>query len=166
MKIALVGAELEENLAIRYIWSSLEKAGHEVVQIVFNHEEATERAARELAQSGAELAGFSMVFTYRARGMVQAMLTTIIQPRQEVEIVLWFGQSGVLAGADLTGMQASSEKRNRFLISLFDHFSHGNEELAGKHVILSFKADELRQPTYMTEMIALPPKSVKPDKNK
>lgn len=71
MKIALVGAELEENLAIRYIWSSLEKAGHEVVQIVFNHEEDIEQAAREMTQSGAELAGFSMVFTYRASEFTQ-----------------------------------------------------------------------------------------------
>jgi anaerobic magnesium-protoporphyrin IX monomethyl ester cyclase len=66
MRIALIGAELEENLAVRYIWSSLEKAGHEVVQVVFNREEELEQAARDLAQSGAALAGFSMVFTRRA----------------------------------------------------------------------------------------------------
>jgi anaerobic magnesium-protoporphyrin IX monomethyl ester cyclase len=71
MRIALIGAELEENLAIRYIWSSLEKAGHEVVQVVFNHEEDLEQAAHELAQSGAQIAGFSMVFTYRAREFAQ-----------------------------------------------------------------------------------------------
>ncbi len=67
MHIALVGAEMEENLAVRYIRGALEQAGHAVTQVVFNAAEETERAALELADSGAELAGFSMVFTYRAR---------------------------------------------------------------------------------------------------
>jgi hypothetical protein len=31
MRVALIGAELEENLALRYIRGSLEQAGHEVV---------------------------------------------------------------------------------------------------------------------------------------
>jgi len=67
MRMALVGAEFEENLAIRYLWGALEQAGHEVRQVVFNGRADLERAARELADSGAALAGFSMVFTYRAR---------------------------------------------------------------------------------------------------
>ena len=67
MHVALVGAEFEENLAIRYLWGALEAAGHTVAQIVFNAPQDLERAARELAGSGAELAGFSMVFTRRAR---------------------------------------------------------------------------------------------------
>jgi radical SAM superfamily enzyme YgiQ (UPF0313 family) len=67
MRIALVGAEFEENLAVRYIRGTLEAAGHEVVQIVFNEPADLERAARELAGSGAPLCGMSLVFTYRAR---------------------------------------------------------------------------------------------------
>ncbi len=67
MRIALVGAELEENLAVRYIRGALQAAGHDSVQVAFNEAAETERAAREIAGSGAELAGFSMVFTYRAR---------------------------------------------------------------------------------------------------
>jgi anaerobic magnesium-protoporphyrin IX monomethyl ester cyclase len=67
MKIALVGAEFEENLSLRYIWSALERAGHEVVPIIFNHASETGRAAKELAASKADIAGFSMVFTHRAR---------------------------------------------------------------------------------------------------
>jgi hypothetical protein len=66
MIVALVAAECEENLAIRCLWSALEAAGHTVRQIVFNDEQETERAARELAASDAALAGLSMVFTYRA----------------------------------------------------------------------------------------------------
>lgn len=67
MRVALVGAEFEENLAVRYLWAALEAAGREVIPIVFNEAGQTEAAARQLAESGAELAGFSMVFTYRAR---------------------------------------------------------------------------------------------------
>jgi len=66
MKIALVGAECEENLALRYIRAALEARGHNVTQISFNAEADTETAAECLARSGAGLAGFSMVFTYRA----------------------------------------------------------------------------------------------------
>jgi hypothetical protein len=66
MNIALVGAECEENLALRYIRTALEKRRHRVTQITFNVEADTAAAAECLARSGAGLAGFSMVFTYRA----------------------------------------------------------------------------------------------------
>jgi radical SAM superfamily enzyme YgiQ (UPF0313 family) len=66
MKIALVGAGCEENLALRYICAALEGRGHSVTQITFNADADTEAAAECLARSGAGLAGFSMVFTYRA----------------------------------------------------------------------------------------------------
>jgi len=67
MRIALVGAECEENLAMRYISGTLERDGHEVIIIPFNNKADSESAAAALAASGAQLAGFSMVFTYRAR---------------------------------------------------------------------------------------------------
>jgi len=70
MRIALVGPELEENLSLRYIRGALEKAGHEVAQVDFNHPADLEKAAQELAQSGAQIAGLSMVFTARARQFV------------------------------------------------------------------------------------------------
>src|SRR5271166_5374719 len=67
MKTALVGAECEENLALRYIQAALEARGHEVIQVEFNTPADIESAARRLADSGAALAGMSMVFTYRTR---------------------------------------------------------------------------------------------------
>ncbi|HOX08583.1 MAG TPA: radical SAM protein [Planctomycetota bacterium] len=67
MRIALIGAEVEENLAVAYIRGALESAGHLVRQVPFNAPEDAEGVARELAASGAELAGMSMVFTRRAR---------------------------------------------------------------------------------------------------
>ena len=39
MRVALVGAELEENLALRYMASALESKGHEVDIVPFNTEE-------------------------------------------------------------------------------------------------------------------------------
>lgn len=66
MNIALVGTECGENLALRYIRAVVEAWGHSVTRITFNAEADTEMAAECLARSGAGLAGFSMVFTYRA----------------------------------------------------------------------------------------------------
>lgn len=71
MHVVLVGAEFEENLAVRYLWGALEAAGHRVQLIVFNRRSDLLRAARELADSGAPLAGLSMVFTARAREFVE-----------------------------------------------------------------------------------------------
>ena len=67
MRIVLVGAEFEENLAVRYLRGALERAGHEAIQVVFNEAGDTERVAQLVANSDAALAGFSMVFTSRAR---------------------------------------------------------------------------------------------------
>jgi len=67
MHVVLVGAEFEENLAIRYLRGALEHASHRVTQLVFNRADQIEEVARAIAASGAELTGFSMVFTYRAR---------------------------------------------------------------------------------------------------
>ena len=71
MHVALIGAELEENLAVRYLRGALEDAGHEVTQIVFDSPADLERAAAELAATRAPLAGMSMVFTRRALEFVE-----------------------------------------------------------------------------------------------
>jgi radical SAM superfamily enzyme YgiQ (UPF0313 family) len=67
MHIALIGAEFEENLAIRYLWGALEKAGHSVTFIKFNAEDEIETVARTLKSSNTTIAGLSMVFTLRAK---------------------------------------------------------------------------------------------------
>lgn len=71
MKVVLAGAELEESLALRSLWSALEAAGHEVRLVVFNEPAELEAAAAAIAASRAELAGLSMVFTRRAREFVE-----------------------------------------------------------------------------------------------
>jgi len=47
MRIALVGAAFEENLALRYLWGALERAGHDVVFVTFNSRDDLKEAAEQ-----------------------------------------------------------------------------------------------------------------------
>ncbi|HLN46036.1 MAG TPA: radical SAM protein [Candidatus Sulfotelmatobacter sp.] len=67
MKIALIGAELEENLGLRYIASALEANGHFVEIFPFNSEEDTSAVIRNVLKYEPSIVGLSMVFTGRAR---------------------------------------------------------------------------------------------------
>ena len=67
MKVALIGAELEENLGLRYIASSLENKGHTVAIVPYNSEQDTESAIRQSLDFGPQIAGLSMIFTSRGR---------------------------------------------------------------------------------------------------
>jgi len=67
MKVALVGAELEENLGLRYMAAVLEKCGHQVELVPFNTGHDITSAVSRIMAFQADLAGFSMVFTGRAR---------------------------------------------------------------------------------------------------
>ena len=61
----MVGAELEENLGIRYITSSLESNGHQVEIVPFNTDYDTQNIVKEIINYTPELIGLSMVFTSR-----------------------------------------------------------------------------------------------------
>lgn len=67
MKVALVGPELEENLALRYLHAALLKAGHEGLIFDFNARADTEAIARRILAYAPHVVGLSMVFTGRAR---------------------------------------------------------------------------------------------------
>jgi radical SAM superfamily enzyme YgiQ (UPF0313 family) len=67
MDVVLVGAELEENLALRYLRGALTAEGFQVGQVEYDFPDDLDRAAAEIAASGARLAGLSMVFTRRGR---------------------------------------------------------------------------------------------------
>jgi len=67
LQVALVGAELEENLGLRYIASSLESRGHSVAIIPFNSEQDQESAVRQALEFEPQIVGLSMVFTSRGR---------------------------------------------------------------------------------------------------
>ena len=55
MHVVLVGAEFEENLAVRYLRGALEHAGHRVTTVVFNEPADSERAAREMRSERADM---------------------------------------------------------------------------------------------------------------
>ena len=67
MKVALIGAELEENLGLRYIASSLESQGHTVAIVPYNSEQDAESAIRLTLAFAPQIAGLSMIFTSRGR---------------------------------------------------------------------------------------------------
>jgi hypothetical protein len=67
MRVALVGAELEENMGLRYMASSLEHRGHEVAIVPFNTRSEIPTAGQEIGRIGPQIVGLSMVFTNRAR---------------------------------------------------------------------------------------------------
>jgi anaerobic magnesium-protoporphyrin IX monomethyl ester cyclase len=67
MRISLVGAELEENLGLRYMAAALEHAGHEVDIVPFNSEDDLARAIEQVNAFNPGITGLSMVFTGRAR---------------------------------------------------------------------------------------------------
>ena len=67
MNVALVGAELEENLGLRYMATALEVRGHAVEIVPFNSERDTEQVVQRIIELDPQITGFSMVFTNRAR---------------------------------------------------------------------------------------------------
>ncbi len=67
MKVALVGAELEENLGLRYMVSALEQKGHKAEIIPFNSKHDIVRVVEKVVDNSPQITGLSMVFTSRAR---------------------------------------------------------------------------------------------------
>lgn len=65
--IALVGAELEENLALRYMAAALENKGHIVHIIEFNDKGNMQKAADQAVAINPDILGLSMIFTARAQ---------------------------------------------------------------------------------------------------
>lgn len=71
MKVALVGAELEENLGLRYLHSSIEKKRHRAEIFDFHTQSQISAVVAEILKFNPELVGLSMVFTGRAREFVE-----------------------------------------------------------------------------------------------
>jgi radical SAM family protein/B12 binding protein len=67
MRVALVGAELEENLGLRYMMSALEQHGHQAEIVPFNTAHDIPHAVKHVLAFDPQLTGLSMVFTGRAR---------------------------------------------------------------------------------------------------
>ena len=115
MRVALIGAELEENLSIRYLRSALEAAGHEAIQLVFNGNDDLDSTAQEVVASGAGVAGISIVFTRRAQEL--AKLATCLRE---------FGFCGhVTAGGHFAAFNARNLLRD---VPAFDSIAVGEGE--------------------------------------
>ncbi len=71
VNVALIGAELEENLGLRYMVSALEQAGHTARIFPFNDAGEEQDVARQVLAFDPQIAGLSMVFTGRAREFCQ-----------------------------------------------------------------------------------------------
>lgn len=67
MRIALIGSELEENLALRYIHAAVTQAGHEAAIFDFHAAEQASRVVEDVLRFAPQAVGLSMVFTARAR---------------------------------------------------------------------------------------------------
>lgn len=65
--VILVGPEIEENLSLRYIASSLAKAGHETSIVPFNGEADFVPALQTILAERPVLVGISLAFQWRAR---------------------------------------------------------------------------------------------------
>jgi anaerobic magnesium-protoporphyrin IX monomethyl ester cyclase len=71
MRVALAGAELEENLALRYLAASLEAAGHECEIVPFNTEHEVPEAVEHILSFSPVITGLSMIFTGRGREFIR-----------------------------------------------------------------------------------------------
>lgn len=67
MRVVMLGAELEENIGLRYMVSALEARGHAAEIVPFNHGRETDEAVRQTLALGPDIVGLSMVFTSRGR---------------------------------------------------------------------------------------------------
>jgi anaerobic magnesium-protoporphyrin IX monomethyl ester cyclase len=67
VKVSLVGAELEENLGLRYMASALEGAGHQADIVPFASEYEIPDVVSRILKDKPDIAGLSMVFSGRGR---------------------------------------------------------------------------------------------------
>jgi radical SAM superfamily enzyme YgiQ (UPF0313 family) len=67
MKVVLVGAELEENLGLRYMVSALLHQGHQATIVPFNEEAEIPQTLKKVLTESPDIVGLSMVFTSRGR---------------------------------------------------------------------------------------------------
>lgn len=67
MRVSLIGAELEENLGLRYMAAALESAGHQTDVVPFASEHDSAEVVQRVLAFGPAIVGLSMVFTGRGR---------------------------------------------------------------------------------------------------
>src|SRR5262245_48603448 len=70
LRVALVGAELEENLGLRYLVAALARGGHRADVIAFDGPDEIAGVASQLAGGGFDVIGLSLMFQLRAHEFV------------------------------------------------------------------------------------------------
>jgi anaerobic magnesium-protoporphyrin IX monomethyl ester cyclase len=115
MRIALIGAEIEENLALRHMHASLAQAGHEPRLFGFDSRAGVEETARRVAAWGPDLAGLSMLFTARA--------TEFTALAERLRALGWDGH--LTAGGHFAALHARELLRDH---PAFDSIAHGEGE--------------------------------------
>ena len=65
MRVALIGADLEENLALRYLATPLVRAGHAVDILAFDTVDDRAQVIRRIAATSPDLVGMSVAFQHR-----------------------------------------------------------------------------------------------------
>ena len=71
MKVALIGPELEENLGLRYLHSTIEQSGHAAKIFNFYDAHQTQMLVTEILEYAPQVIGLSLVFTGRANEFLQ-----------------------------------------------------------------------------------------------
>ncbi len=115
MKVALIGAEIEENLALRYIHASLAAAGHQPALFGFGSRGEIETVARAVVAFDPAVVGLSMLFTSRSREFVELA--------ERLRALGWAGH--LCAGGHFAAFHAAE------LLGLhpaFDSVAHGEGE--------------------------------------
>jgi radical SAM superfamily enzyme YgiQ (UPF0313 family) len=75
MDLALVGAEHEENLALRYLAAAARAAGHDPVIIPFSGEDQAARVTRDILERGHPFVGLSLAFQHHGRDFLSLART-------------------------------------------------------------------------------------------
>ncbi len=102
MKVVLVGPELEENLALRYLCSAMYKAHHECEIVPFNRRSDVGSAARAILRQRPALVGLSLVAQCRY-GDIRELVATLRRA----------GYAGhVTAGGHFAGLRAPEVLRD------------------------------------------------------
>jgi hypothetical protein len=116
-----------------------------------------EEVAAALNAKGTVPFGPQVAAESRDRLEMKRIISNLGFQPQAMKIVLWFEQTGALAGADLSGVTASSKEKMLLLNALFVRFRDANEYWAGKIVVYSYQANEFIRDDFPTEMAPLPP---------
>ncbi len=101
MHIVLIGAEMEENLAVRYLAPPLINAGHDVEIVAYDDPSRQLLLARQLAEKEPDVIGMSVAFQHRLadfRGLTQTLRSAGVK-----SVVVWGGHIPTARAGQILG---------------------------------------------------------------